>query len=95
MLFRSATVRQRRLLTICQLIEERENTDDPMTTDHLCTIMTLVDGLTRQRTQQYVRELSLAAVIAEDGRNGRLRMKRPVAYIIGLIAKKQAPDPTG
>src|SRR2546422_8281907 len=85
-----ATVRQRRLLTICQLIEERENTDDPMTTDHLCTIMTLVDGLTRQRTQQYVRELSLAAVIAEEDRKStRLNSSHGyISYAVFCLKKK-------
>jgi hypothetical protein len=86
-----ATIRQRRLLTICQLVEDRENTDDPLTVDSLQTIMTLVDGLTRARTEQYVRELKLSGVLGENG-SGALKMKRSVAHIIGLIAKKQAPE---
>lgn len=86
-----ATIRQRRLLTICQLIEERENTENPMTQIALETVMTLVDGLTRKRTQEYLRELELAGVVHTTP-NGALRMKRSVAHIIGLIAKKQAPD---
>ena len=85
-----ATVRRTRFLDILDQIEQRQGTKTPATQQYLESVMTIKHGLTRRRTQEYLRELILAGIIKEDD-HGQFWTRISTTQILGLIA----PDSTG
>jgi hypothetical protein len=73
-----AHVRRERLLDIIDYIDGWE-LDAPCGVETVCVMMTLRHGLTRQRTQLYLRELELAHV---------LRMSKNGGYSLAVSREK-------
>jgi hypothetical protein len=85
-----AHVRRWRLLDIITYVHDW-SVDSPCTIEAIAVFMTLKHGLTRQRTQQYCRELELGHVLGMD-RNGSYKLRQSYERVLAYFAGAGDPE---